>query len=315
MRTLLIRRLLLLPLMLITVSGLIFVLPYLTGIDPAAAILRARVPERAPDAATLQRLRTEFGLDQPLVLQYVDWLSRVVRGDLGYSYVSRAPVHLVLGAGFQVTFVLTVAALALAVLLGLPLGIMAALRPGRWLDGAISVVTQAGVALPEYWVGPVLILVFAQYLGWLPSSGWRDPQSIILPMITLALGPLAYCTRLTRDAMIDVLHTDYVRTARAKGLAGAVVVWRHALPNTLIPIVTLMAIWFAGLLGGSVIVEVIFALPGLGRILYDAVIAGDIPLIQAGLLLIVSLAVLINTLADVAYGLLNPHLRLSHATR
>jgi peptide/nickel transport system permease protein len=315
MRTLLIRRLLLVPLMLLAVSAIIFVLPYLTGIDPAAAILRARVPERAPDAATLERLRLEFGLDQPLIIQYGGWLARVVRGDLGFSYVSHAPVEAILAAGFQITFVLTVAALTLAVMLGIPLGILAALRPGRWLDGAISVLTQAGVALPEYWVGPVLILVFAQYLGWFPSSGWRDPQSIILPTITLALGPLAYCTRLTRDAMIEVLHADYIRTARAKGLSDVAVVCRHALPNTLIPVVTLMAVWFAGLLGGSVIVEVIFALPGLGRILYDAVIAGDVPLIQAGLLLIVSLAVVVNTLADVAYGVINPHIRLGQARR
>jgi peptide/nickel transport system permease protein len=307
--TLVARRLLILPLLLLAVSLLTFLLPYLVGTDPAGAILRARLPDRAPDPDVLAGLRLELGLDQPLPVQYLGWLGRLLRGDLGVSYVSRAPVAELLMSGFLVTLTLSVAALTLAVVVGIPLGISAALRPGRAWDTLLSALSQVGVAIPEYWLGPVLILVFAQWLGWLPSAGWREPQALVLPTVVLALAPLAYCVRLTREACITALQADYIRTARAKGLAEGVMIYRHALPNALLPVVTMLALWFAGLLGGSVIVEVIFALPGLGRLLYNAVLAADIPLIQAALLLLTSIAVVVNTLADLLALLLNPHLR------
>lgn len=310
MHTILIRRLLILPLILLLTSAAIFLLPYLTGIDPTMSIIRARIGERTVDPAAVERLRREFGLDRSLAGQYLVWMGDVLRGDLGFSYVSRTPVTLVIGRGLRVTTLLAVTALLLALLLALPLGIIAAHRPGSWFDMLITIGCQSGVAIPQYVLAPFLILLFALWLGWLPSSGWRGPLYMIMPVLTLLPSPLAYFTQATRTAMVEVLNTDYLRTARAKGLPTIMLLRRHALRNALIPVITLVALWLAGLLGGSVIVEVIFAIPGLGRILYDAVLAGDIPLLQAGLLLLVGLATLINGGTDLLYLLLNPTIRL-----
>jgi peptide/nickel transport system permease protein len=307
---LIIRRLVTLPILLIVVSLLAFLLPYLSGMDPATAILQARAAEREPSPEVLDRIRTELGLDRPLAIQYLGWLGRLVRGDLGFSYTNRAPIGEILSSGLKVTLILSVVSLLLAVVVAIPLGVLAAVRPGRWLDNVIAAASQTGVAIPEYWFAPVMILIFAIWLGWLPSSGWRGPQFLILPAVTLALRPIAYFTRLTRAAMIEVLGMDYIRAARAKGLTEFQTIWRHGLRNALIPVVTLVTLWLAGLLGGSVIVEVIFAIPGLGRVLFDAVIAGDIPLVQGGVVLIVGLAVIINTLTDFAYTLLNPSIQI-----
>lgn len=310
MYTIFIRRLLILPLVLLLTSAAIFLLPYLTGIDPTLSIIRARIGERTIDPAAVAQLRSDFGLDRSLAGQYMVWLGDVLRGDLGFSHVSRTPVALVIGRGLRVTALLAFTALGLALLLALPLGIIAAQRPGSWLDTLITVGCQSGVAIPQYVLAPILILLFALQLGWLPSSGWRGPTYVILPVLTLLPAPLAYFTQATRAALLDVFNADYIRTARAKGLRRPTLLYRHALRNALIPVATLVTLWLAGLLGGSVIVEVIFAIPGLGRILYDAVSAGDLPLLQAGLLLLVGLATLISTLTDLLYLLLNPAMRL-----
>jgi peptide/nickel transport system permease protein len=219
-------------------------------------------------------------------------------------------VALIIGRGLCVTALLALTTLGIALLLALPLGVLAAYRPRSWLDLLVTIGCQSSVAIPQYVLAPLLILIFALWLGWLPSSGWRGPLFLILPVLTLLPSPLAYFTQATRAAMVDALQADYLRTARAKGLPPLLLLRRHALRNALIPVVTLVTLWLAGLLGGSVIVEVIFAIPGLGRVLYDAVLAGDIPLLQAGLLLLVGLAILINSAADLLYLLLNPAIRL-----
>jgi peptide/nickel transport system permease protein len=182
------------------------------------------------------------------------------------------------------------------------------------LDNLIAVITQTGVAIPEYWFAPVLILIFSLKLGWLPSAGWRGPLFIIMPALTLALRPISYFTRLTRETMIEVMQKDYIRAARAKGLSEAQIIWKHALRNSLIPVVTLITLWLAGLLGGSVIVEVIFAVPGIGRVMYEAVLASDLPVVQTGVVLITGLAVIINTVTDLGYIILNPAIRLDHSS-
>jgi peptide/nickel transport system permease protein len=274
------------------------------------SIIRARIGERTVDAAAVEKLRREFGLDRNLAGQYVVWLGDVIRGELGFSYVSRTPVALIIGRGLCVTALLALTTLGIALLLALPLGVLAAYRPRSWLDLLVTIGCQSSVAIPQYVLAPLLILIFALWLGWLPSSGWRGPLFLILPVLTLLPSPLAYFTQATRAAMVDALQADYLRTARAKGLPPLLLLRRHALRNALIPVVTLVTLWLAGLLGGSVIVEVIFAIPGLGRVLYDAVLAGDIPLLQAGLLLLVGLAILINSAADLLYLLLNPAIRL-----
>ncbi|MEM7534284.1 MAG: ABC transporter permease [Chloroflexota bacterium] len=307
----LLRRLTLLPIILFVASLIIFLLPYATGVDPTMAVIRARVGERVLTAESIERLRTELDMDRSLPVLYTQWVGRLISGDMGFSYVSRTPVGTIIGRGLRVTGLLSSIALLLAIVLALPLGIWAAMRPGSWIDMLVTLTSQIGVAIPQYVMAPLLILVFAVWAGWLPSAGWRGPQFMILPALTLTMGPLPYLTQTTRAAMLDVLNADYIRTARGKGLSTRRIIYGHALRNALIPVVTLIAIWLAGLLGGSVIVEVIFSIPGLGRILYDAVLAGDIPLVQAGLMVIVTMAIVINTLTDLIYIVLNPALRTS----
>lgn len=305
-----VRRLVMLVLMLFVVSIVAFLIPYGTGQDPALAVLRSRVAERDPDPEVLEAIRVELGLDQPLITQYREWLGRAIRGDFGVSYVSGNDVGDQIGDALIVSLTLTVVALTVSAIVSVPLGILAALNPGGRLDNAITAFTQTGVAIPSYWLGPVAILVFALWLGWLPSAGWKGPTYMILPAMTLALRPIAYFTQMTRAAMIDVLSAPYITSARARGLTMFQTILRHGLRNSMIPVVTLFALWFAALLGGSVVVEVIFAIPGMGRLMYDGVINADVPVIQAGLMAIVGLAIVINTATDILYTFLNPSIRL-----
>jgi peptide/nickel transport system permease protein len=315
MYSLMIRRLLILPLLLILVSVIAFLYPYISGIDPTSSILRSRIGEREQTPEVVAAVKAELGLDRPLFFQYLNWLGRIFKGDLGKSFVSQAPVGEILFRGLKVTLILSIVALALAVIISLPLGVFSALNPGKWLDNLIATITQTGVAIPEYWFAPVIILIFSLKLGWLPSAGWRGPLYIIMPALTLALRPIAYFSRMTRETMIEVMQKDYIRAVRAKGLSESQIIWRHALRNSLIPVVTMVTLWLAGLLGGSVIVEVIFAVPGIGRVLYNAVLATDLPVVQAGVVLITGLAVVINTLTDLGYIALNPAIQLEKSGR
>jgi peptide/nickel transport system permease protein len=307
---LIIRRLLILPILLVLVSLIAFLYPYISGIDPTSAILRSRIGEREQTPEIIAAVKEELGLDRPLFFQFINWVEHIFKGDLGKSFVSQAPVGEILFRGLKITLILSLVSLLLSILVSIPMGVLSALRPGKWLDNLVAIITQTGVAIPEYWFAPVLILVFSLKLGWLPSAGWRGPEFIILPALTLALRPIAYFTRLTRETMIEVMQKDYIRAGRAKGLSEFQIIWRHALRNSLIPVVTMITLWLAGLLGGSVIVEVIFAVPGIGRVMYDAVIANDLPVVQAGVVLITGLAIVINTLTDLGYIVLNPAIRL-----
>ena len=311
MYALMLRRLLILPLLLVLVALIAFLYPYLSGIDPTSAILRSRIGEREQTPEIVAAIRADLGLDRPLAYQFLTWLEHLSRGDLGNSFVSQAPVGLILFRGLQVTFILSIASLIFAIIVSIPLGIAGALAPGKAVDNLVATVTQTGVAVPEYWFAPMLILAFSQNLHWLPSAGWRGPLYIIMPAVTLALRPIAYFTRLTRETMIEVMQKDYIRAVRAKGVPELQVIWRHAFRNSLIPVVTMVTLWLAGLLGGSVIVEVIFAVPGIGRVMYDAVLANDLPVVQAGVVLITGLAIVINTLTDLGYIALNPAIRLN----
>lgn len=295
-------------------SLLIFLLPHLLGIDPVRSIVRARVGDRTVDTATMERLRTELGLDKPLWRQYGNWMGQLLRGDLGYSFVSRSPVAGLLWRAFRVTSILALSTVLFAFLLALPLGMMSARFQGKALDRWLSSLTQAGIAMPQYWLASLLVLLFSLELKLLPSNGWRGPQHLILPVLTLALRPLAYFTSLLRAALIDVLAEDYIRTARAKGLPARLVLFKHALRNALIPVTTMGSLWLVGLLGGSVIVEVIFAIPGMGRVIYEAVNASDLPLLQASLLLLVLLTSLIMLLTDLLYKVFNPTISLEQPT-
>jgi peptide/nickel transport system permease protein len=315
MYALLVRRLLILPVLLVLVSLVAFLFPYIGGKDPTATILRSRIGERDQTPEIVAAVRAELGLDQSLPVQYFAWMKQVFTGHLGFSFMSQSPVGEILIRGLKITLLLSIVSLGVAILISLPLGVLSALSPGKWLDNVIAALTQTGVAIPEYWFAPVLMLVFALKLHWLPSAGWRGPLYIIMPALTLALRPIAYFTRMTRETMIEVMQKDYIRAVRARGLNELQIIWRHGLRNSLIPVVTMITLWLAGLLGGSVIVEVIFAVPGIGRVMYNAVVANDLPVVQAGVVLITGLAVIINTLTDLGYIMLNPAIRLEKAKK
>lgn len=310
----LVRRTATLAATLLVVSVLAFLIPYAGEGDPARKILRARVNEPALDPAQVEALTRELGLDRPLYVQYLDWLSGAVRGDFGYSFTSRTPVQELVVPALGVSISLALAALLLALVFALPLGTWAATARGGKVDNAITFSSQGSVSAPEYWVGPVLVLIFARYLGWLPSGGWAGPAYIVLPAVALALRPLGYFTQVTRASMSDVLGSPYFTAARSRGLSYPQTLTRHGLRNSMLPVMTLFSFWFAGLLGGSVVIEVIFNIPGMGRLLYTAVVNNDVPVIQGGMMWILTLAVVINTATDLLYGVLNPSIRVaSHA--
>ncbi|RKN12846.1 ABC transporter permease [Streptomyces radicis] len=312
--TFLVKRLMVLAVTLFVVSFVVFLIPYLTPGDPARKILRARVGDLDADPEALAGLRETYGLDRPLLVQYGDWLGGALRGDLGLSYTSRTPVVDMLGGALTVTAVLAISTLLLALLVAVPLGSLAAVRRGTPVDTAITTVTQAFVAVPEYWLAPVLVLVFSLQLGVLPSAGWEGPASMVLPCLTLALRPMSYFTQVTRASMIDVLGSPHITAARARGLGFGATMLRHGVRNALLPVLTLFSLWLAGLLGGSVVVEVIFSIPGMGRLLYESVVNNDVPAIQAGIVSLVGLAVLITTLTDVVHAWVNPTVRAPHVS-
>jgi peptide/nickel transport system permease protein len=309
----LLRRSLVLVITLLIVSVLAFLIPYAGKGDPARKILRARVNDPALDPAQVEALTRELGLDRPIYVQYFEWLKQAVTGDFGFSYSSRIPVGELIVPSLSVSMSLAVASLLLALVFALPLGITAATRRGGRIDNAVTFVSQSAVSAPEYWVGPVLVLVFARHLGWLPSGGWSGLAFIVMPAVALSLRPLGYFTQVTRAAMTEVLAAPYITAARSRGLSFPKTLLRHGLRNSMLPVMTLFSFWFAGLLGGAVVIEVIFNIPGMGRLLYTSVINNDVPVIQGGLMLILTLAVLINTITDLLYSVLNPAIRVTNA--
>ncbi|RWC00301.1 MAG: ABC transporter permease [Mesorhizobium sp.] len=313
MRRRLLQRFLILGPMLLGVSLIAFLLPFVSGGDPVRTILMSRVHDLAADPTAVEAMRVHLGLDRPLPVQYGAWLWRALHGDLGYSFTSGRPVAFEIGGALGVSVTLALTALGIAAAIAIPLGTLAATRPGGKVDSATTLMIQTFVATPEYWLAPIGILVFAVYLRWLPSAGWTDWTSRVLPAMVLSLRPMAYFTQVTRAAMMDVLQAPYITAARSRGLSMRQTVVRHGLRNGSLPIVTFFALWLAGLLGGSVVIEVIFAVPGMGRLLYNAVIDRDIPMLQGGFVCIVALSILINTAADILYVALNPAVRSGHA--
>jgi len=287
-------------------SFAVFLIPYVTPGDPVRKIIRSRVAGDVVDDSTVHALSSSLGLQDPLPVQYLRWLGDFLTGDMGLSHISRTPVVDQVMPALGITLSLVLVALGAAVVVSLPLGIVAALKQGGKTDKLITTVTQSFIAMPEYWLAPLLVLVFALRLSMFPSAGWNTASSVVLPAVTLALRPISFFTSAVRAGMIDALDAEHIQAARARGLSRVQTVWRHVIPNGLVPLSTLFAVWFAGLLGGSVIVEVIFAIPGMGRLLYDAVVNSDIPLAQGGVVVVVALAVAITTLADFVHRILSP---------
>lgn len=308
------RRLIVLLLALLLVSLLAFLIPYVSGPEPTEMIIRARVANLAVDQDTINSLRVDLGLDRPLPIQYLDWLGNAIRGDFGFAFTDRLPVSDHIKDAILVSITLALSALAFAIVVALPLGALAALRPGQRIDNFITFMTQSFVAIPEYWLAPMAALVFCVYLQWLPSAGWNGPEHVILPALTLALRPMAYFTRVMRASMIDVLEAPYITAAFSRGLGLAQTVWRHGVRNALTPVITLFSMWLAGLIGGAVVIEVIFSIPGMGRLLYESVINKDLPILQGTIVCLVSFAVLMSTITDLIYVMINPAVRITDET-
>ncbi|WP_350278205.1 nickel ABC transporter permease [Kribbella sp. HUAS MG21] len=285
---------------------IIFVVLRLVPGDPAYIML-------GPDADQTQvaALREQLGLDQPLIQQYATYLANVVHLDFGESFRLNADSMSLVLQRVPATIQLATTALLLSLLIGLPLGVIAALRAHSWVDRTISVFSLMGQSTPSFWLGIVLILVFARGLKVLPSAGSGTWSHLVLPTITLALPFLAILVRLTRSGLLEVVHEGYVQTARAKGLGEGIVILVHALRNALIPIVTVVGLQFGALLGGTVIVETVFAWPGVGRLLIDSIGRRDYGVVQASILLVATIFVVINLLVDLLYGFLDPRVRLA----
>jgi peptide/nickel transport system permease protein len=284
---------------------MVFLLAHIVPGDPVQQMLGEGA--RAED---LQQLRHALGLDQPLAVQYGRYLSSVVRGDLGESFRFQQPVLRVVASHYPATLELAVVALFVCAAIGIPAGMLAAQRRGRAADHAIGVFTLFGLSVPNFALGPVLILVFSVILGWLPVSGRGGISHLILPAITLGAALAAILTRMVRTSVIEELSSDYVRTARAKGLSDSAVLFRHAFRNALIPILTILGLQFGTLLAGTIVTESIFSWPGVGRLAVQAIQARDYPLLQGCILLIALSYVGVNLVTDLIYALIDPRVRL-----
>lgn len=294
------------------VSLLVFVVVRVLPGDPALIILGLEA-----NADSVARVRQALGLDRPLPVQYVQWVGHALRGDLGRSIQYDLPVGTLILSRLSVTLPLTLLAAGLMVAAALPLGVFAATRHRRWGDYLTMTLSQLGVAVPGFWAGLLLILLFSVRLGWVQSGGfdgwgegiWRGLRSLLLPAVALGLFQFAVLARTTRSAVLEVLREEYVKTARAKGVAERAVLFRHALRNALIPIVTVAGIQLGQLLAGSIILESVFYLPGLGRLTLAAISARDLPVVQGVVLFVASMIVTVNAAVDILYGILDPRIR------
>ncbi len=308
MRGYLVRRLVTSVGVLLGISMLVFAISRLVPGDVVDVMLGTR----NVTAEAKAELRAQLGLDAPIPVQYAKFLGNVLRGEFGVSLTNKLPVAKAIGEQLPSTGALAVAALAVALGIGFPLGIFAALRPGSWADTLAMTVSVTGLSIPTFWLGLMLILLFSVQLGWLPSiHKGDDPLSLIMPALTLGLPEAAVIARMVRASLLDVLGQEYIVAARAKGANRPRVIYHHALRNALIPVVTFLGLQMAYLLGGSAIVETIFARPGIGRLAVTAISSRDYPLLQGVVLVTASIYVIVNTVTDLTYMLLNPRIRLS----
>ena len=300
------RRILAVVPVLFGVTLAVFSMLFLVPGDPVKIMLAEFVttPEQ------IARMRAQLHLDEPVLVQYGRFVGNALRGDLGVSIRSRRPVAAEIGENIGSTGQLALASMVVAIGLGVPLGLLAALGRNSWLDVAAMVVALLGVAMPSFWLGFLLIFVFSLHLGWLPATGGGDLLHLVMPAVALGMIAAAIIARLTRSSMLEVLGQDFVRTARAKGLGGWSVIVRHALRNALIPVVTVFGLQFGNLLAGAVIVETVFSRPGLGRLIVGGILAKDFPLVQGTVLFVAAAYVLINVMVDVAYAYVDPRIRV-----
>lgn len=295
------------------VSVMSFGIIWLVPGDPAAVFLDA-----SATPAQLAQVRHQLGLDKPFTVQMFDWYDRILHGNLGQSILLNRSVASAIVERLPVTLSLTVMALMLALFLGICAGVLAAMRHGTWADQSMMTLALLGLSVPEFWLGLMLIFGLAVGLGWFPAGGYVSPsisiggwlRSLLLPALSLAAVQTGFIARMTRSAMLEVLHQDFIRTADAKGLPWSVVVVRHGLPNALVPILTVTGIIAGGLLGGALVVEQVFSLPGVGRLIIDAILSRDFPVIQGSLLFVALMYLIVNLVVDMLYALVDPRVRL-----
>jgi len=296
----------------LVVATLVFLITRLAPGDPAAVMLGDQAT-----AADIAKLRADYGLDRPLPVQFAYWLKELTQGNLGQSIFLQRPVTQALAERAEPTFFLTLFAIGIAVAIGLPCGIVAAVWRGRTIDQVLSGFAMLGASIPSFWFGLILMQIFAVKLGWFPVAGYGDPgvpltdrlHHLILPAIVLGVVNSALILRFTRASMLDVLSEDHIRTARAKGLSEPAVILRHALANALIPVITVLALTFALLIGGAIVTETVFGLPGVGNLVVSAVLCRDYPVIQGALLVIAALYVVINLATDLLYLVVDPRVK------
>ena len=298
------KRILLLIPVLLGVSLLVFAIMSLTPGDPAQLILG----ENAPKEAVL-KLREEMGLNDPFFMQYFRFVKNAIMGDFGRSYTTGREVFGEIFARFPNTLILAVIGIIISVCIGLPIGIISATRQYSFLDSFSMVIALLGVSMPVFWLGLMLILTFSVKLGWLPSGGFDGLKSIILPAVTLGVGSAAIITRMTRSSMLEVIRQDYIRTARAKGVAEKVVINKHALKNALIPIITVVGLQFGHLLGGAVLTESVYSWPGVGRLMVDAIRQKDTPTVLAAVVFLAAAFSVVNLLVDILYAYVDPRIK------
>lgn len=299
-----IKRLLLLIPVLFGVSLLVFAIMYLTPGDPAQLILGENAPKAAVEA-----LREKMGLNDSFFVQYLRFIKNAVMGDFGRSYTTGREVFKEIFARFPNTLILAILGVFISILIGIPIGIISATRQYSFIDGFSMVLALLGVSMPVFWLGLMLILIFSVKLGLLPSGGFETLSSLILPALTLGVGSAAIVTRMTRSSMLEVIRQDYIRTARAKGVAEKAVINKHALKNALIPIITVVGLQFGGLLGGAVLTESVYSWPGVGRMMVDAIRQKDTPTVLASVIFLAAAFSVVNLIVDLLYAFADPRIK------
>lgn len=297
---------------LIVATVVVFLVLEVVPGDPAQVMLGINAQDD-----TLAALRGQLGLDRPAWERYVSWVAGFATGDLGTSYTYSVPVADLVAARITVSLPLALLALALSTVIAIPVGVYAASKRGRWQDGGIMALTQVGIAVPNFWFAMLLVFIFAVTLRLVPSGGfpgweaglWPALKALLLPAIALALPQAAILARVMRSSLIDALHEDYVRTARAKGLTRRAVLWKHAVRNALIPVLTILGLQFSFLIAGTIIIENVFYLPGLGRLIFQAITQRDLIVVKSVVVLLVACVILVTFLVDLAYALVDPRLR------
>ncbi|WP_040205737.1 nickel ABC transporter permease [Neobacillus jeddahensis] len=311
MVAMIVRRLFQLLFLLFGISFLVFSSMYLAPGDPASMIGGPTATE-----SDLNAIRDNLGLNDSFLTQYGHYLASVVQGDLGFSYQTRQPVSEAIAVRFPNTLKLAIASMVIAIIIGIFAGLISALKHNSWLDVSSTTFALAGISIPNFWLGALLILVFSVNLQWLPVAGLSDPwftveglKQMVLPAITLGTGSAAMIARMVRSSMLEVVRADYVRTARAKGVKERNVIWIHTLKNAMIPVITVIGLNFGALLGGTIITEKVFAINGVGRLMIDAIAARDFPMVQGSVLLVATLFVLVNLVVDIVYTYVDPRIK------